>query len=254
MAPSNPSTRRFSHDAVDVEDYDRYRPDYAAGAVAWFVGAAGLGPGDRVVDVAAGTGKLTRGLVDAGLDVVAVEPGPAMRQRLASRLPGVRVVAAMAERLPLATATVTAIAIAHGFHLFDVEPALAELGRLVRPGGTLAVFSNVYASHDPVNAAVDAVIDRFLPAGKASSAVFGVWRDALTASGAFEPSGFRSFDHPHAILSDKIAALVATSSDVAALPEVAHRELLGEIEAMSARLPPQVTIAAETQVELFSRT
>jgi hypothetical protein len=98
------------------------------------------------------------------------------------------------------------------------------------------------------------VIDRFLPAGKASSAVFGVWHDALTASGAFEPSDVRSFDYPHAILSGKIAALVATSSDVAALPEAAHRELLGEIEAMSARLPPEVTIAAETQVELFSRT
>jgi SAM-dependent methyltransferase len=93
-----------------------------------------------VADLAAGTGKLTRALVAGGYDVVAVEPQPELRDILAGHVGADRVREGTAEALPLEDASVDLVTVADGFHWFDPQPALAEIRRVLRPGGTLAIL------------------------------------------------------------------------------------------------------------------
>ena len=102
-----------------------------------------LAPGDPVLDLAAGTGKLTRALLAFGLDVVAVEPQGPLRDKLAERLGPDRVREGLAEAIPLPDDAVAAVTVADAFHWFDHEPALAEIRRVLRPSGGLAVLSTV---------------------------------------------------------------------------------------------------------------
>jgi ubiquinone/menaquinone biosynthesis C-methylase UbiE len=122
--------------------YERARPSYPAEAVAHVVGHGGIGPGRRVLDLAAGTGKLTRLLVPSGADIVAVEPLAAMRDRLATDLPGVEVLDGTAEDLPLPDASVDAVTVAQAFHWFDAPVAVPEIARVLRPGGHLFLVWN----------------------------------------------------------------------------------------------------------------
>ena len=126
------AARGFGSGAVA---YDRARPSYPPEAVAWLAEKLGIAPGRRVVDLAAGTGKLTGLLAEAGADLVAVEPVTAMRDRLRQRLPAVPLLAAVAESLPFASGSVDAVVVAQAFHWFDARQAMTELGRVVRPGG-----------------------------------------------------------------------------------------------------------------------
>jgi SAM-dependent methyltransferase len=140
--------------------YERARPSYPAEAVAHVVGHGGIGPGRRVVDLAAGTGKLTRLLVPTGADVVAVEPVPGMRAQLAATLPEVDVVDGTAEDLPLPDDSVDAITVAQAFHWFDAPVALAEIRRVLRPGGHLFLIWNTRdRSYDWVRAVGDLLVD-----------------------------------------------------------------------------------------------
>src|SRR3954469_23778895 len=110
--------------------YDRGRPDYPAQVL----DVLGLDPGARVLDLAAGTGKLTRVLRAAGFDVVPVEPLPAMRALVPGALDGT------AEAIPLEDGSVDAVTIADAWHWFDRAAASAELERVVRPGGLVAIL------------------------------------------------------------------------------------------------------------------
>jgi SAM-dependent methyltransferase len=121
-----------------VEAYERARPDYPEAAVDWLL-PAGAG---TVLDLAAGTGKLTRALVARGLEVVAVEPDAEMRATLAAALPGVRALEGTAEAIPLPAASVDAITVAQAWHWVDPGRAVAEAARVLRPGGTLGLIWN----------------------------------------------------------------------------------------------------------------
>jgi ubiquinone/menaquinone biosynthesis C-methylase UbiE len=122
--------------------YDRTRPSYPADAVAWLVVHLGIGAGRRVVDLAAGTGKLTTLLGPFGAELVAVEPVAGMRQVLRAALPHVPALAATAEELPFAGASLDAVTAAQAFHWFDAERALPEIRRVLRPGGRLGLLWN----------------------------------------------------------------------------------------------------------------
>src|SRR3954454_13116307 len=114
-------------------DYERVRPSYPGSAVAWLVGTEP----QRVLDLGAGTGKLTRVIVALGHDVVAVEPLPEMRAELSAALPTVETHAGSAEAIPLADASVDAVVVGQAFHWFDQARAVPELARVLRPGGVL---------------------------------------------------------------------------------------------------------------------
>jgi SAM-dependent methyltransferase len=123
--------------------YERGRPEFPADAVAAVAGALDLRAGRTVLDLGAGTGKLTRLLVPTGARVVAVEPVAAMRRALEGLAPGVETLDATAERLPLGPGEADAATAAQAFHWFDGDRALAELARVLRPGAGLALVWNV---------------------------------------------------------------------------------------------------------------
>ena len=119
--------------------YERARPTYPAEAIDWL-----LPPGARrVVDLGAGTGKLTRGLVDRGLSVVAVEPSAGMRRELAEALPGVTLLAGTAEEIPLPAGSVDAVVAGQAWHWVDPVRAVPEVARVLAPGGQLGLVWNI---------------------------------------------------------------------------------------------------------------
>jgi ubiquinone/menaquinone biosynthesis C-methylase UbiE len=133
-APVDPA-RSFGSVA---EAYDRGRPGYPADAVAWLAG----GEAKVVLELAAGTGKLTRELVDQGHAVFATEPDEAMLELLRARVPEVSAKVATAERIPANDRSVDVVVVAQAFHWFDHEVALAEIARVLKPGGHLALVWN----------------------------------------------------------------------------------------------------------------
>jgi SAM-dependent methyltransferase len=96
-----------------------------------------------VLDIGAGTGKLTRVLAERYARVIALEPGDELRAILAARVPGVETLAGVAERIPLADGEVDAVFAGQSFHWFANDVALAEIARVLRPGGVLAMMWNV---------------------------------------------------------------------------------------------------------------
>jgi len=122
--------------------YESSRPSYPPDAVAFMADQAGIGPGRRVLDLAAGTGKLTALLAATGAEVVAVEPVAAMREVLEASLPEIEALDGTAEAIPLDDASVDVVTVAQAFHWFDPPAALAEMARVLRPGGTLVLVWN----------------------------------------------------------------------------------------------------------------
>lgn len=121
-----------------ADTYDRGRPGYPREAVDWLVGR----PGSTVLELGAGTGKLTAGLVAAGHDVHATDPDPAMLEILRERVPEARASVTAAEEIPLGDRSVDVVVAAQAFHWFDHERALPEIARVLRPGGCLALVWN----------------------------------------------------------------------------------------------------------------
>jgi ubiquinone/menaquinone biosynthesis C-methylase UbiE len=126
-----------------ADAYELGRPEYAPAVVGAVAAELGIGPGDRVLDLAAGTGKLTTALVGHGFEVLAVEPQEPLRRVLAEKVGAARVRAGVAEQIPLAEGSVAAVMIADAFHWFDRPRALAEIRRVLASEGGLAVLYTV---------------------------------------------------------------------------------------------------------------
>jgi SAM-dependent methyltransferase len=154
---SDRATRSRSFETV-AADYERHRPEYPEGSLLWAVERLGLEPGARVLDVGAGTGKLTRGLVAAGFDVVAVEPGGPMLAELRKAVPEAEALDGSAESVPLPDASVGAAFAGQAYHWFDHERALPELHRVIRAGGGLVLLWNWWDERDPLQAELGELI------------------------------------------------------------------------------------------------
>lgn len=221
-----------------AQAYEASRPSYPAAALACIVGRAGLGPGRRVLDLAAGTGKLTRLLGASGAEVVAVEPVAAMRAELVATTPGVEVLDGTAESIPLPAASVDAVAVAQAFHWFDVVPALAEIARVLRPGGTLLVVQNerdldvdwVRRFGDLLDTGRGRPYDVYYEADWAARAVAD-GAGAFAAGGRFECHWEQPCD------AGLLVERAASVSVVAALPDDERREVLDRIRHLAATDP-----------------
>jgi ubiquinone/menaquinone biosynthesis C-methylase UbiE len=130
-------------------EYDRVRPEYSAEALDLAVSRLGLGAGADVLDLGAGTGKLTRALVERFRTVVAVEPDPGMRGVLTRSSEAHRVLEGRAEEIPLPDESVDAVFVAQAFHWFDTDAALPEIARVLRPGGGLVLIWNAWFDPEP---------------------------------------------------------------------------------------------------------
>jgi SAM-dependent methyltransferase len=139
-------------------DYERHRPEYPEEALRWAVDQLGLESQARVLDVGAGTGKLSRGLVTLGFDVVAVEPGGPMLAQLRAAVPEAQALEAPAEAIPLPDGSVAAAFAAQAFHWFDRERAVPELHRVIEAGGGLVLLWNWWDERDPLQAELGELI------------------------------------------------------------------------------------------------
>jgi SAM-dependent methyltransferase len=221
---------------AQAERYERARPGYPPAAVAWLAEQLRLGPGSVAVDLAAGTGKLTRLLVPTGATVLAVEPVGAMRRLLARQCPTVPVTAGAAERLPLRAGSVDAVTVAQAFHWFDADAAFAELRRVLRPGGRVALIWNAryrdVAWVDEVWSVMDRVErkapwrDHDRPAG-----------DALGRRTGFGPLGEATFHHAQAVTPDGVLDRFRSVSHVAILPARQQEAVLDEVRGILAAHP-----------------
>lgn len=146
---SDRAARSRSFESVAAE-YERHRPEYPEEALRWAVAQLGLEPGARVLDVGAGTGKLTRGLVALGFEVVAVEPGRAMLEQLRAAVPEAETHEAPAESIPLPDESIDAAFAGQAFHWFDRGLALPELHRVIGAGGGLVLLWNWWDERDPL--------------------------------------------------------------------------------------------------------
>ena len=157
--------------------YARLRPDYPAAAVALALPAGAA----RVLDLGAGTGKLTGAALARGTQVVAVEPLESMLAELHRRFPSALAVAGTAESIPLADSSVDAVLVGQAFHWFDPDRALPEIARVLRPGGTLGMLWNHDDDTDPLVLEVESALNR------AGRPVGGSTGRAGATAGAAEP-------------------------------------------------------------------
>jgi SAM-dependent methyltransferase len=202
--------------AADV--YDRSRPSYPVEAVRW-----ALPPGaQRVLDLGAGTGKLTEVLLGLGLDVVAVEPAEQMRARIPRRA---QVLAGSAERIPLPDAEVDAVLVGQAFHWFDLDLALPEVARVLRPGGTLGVLWN---ERDESVEWVRSVWDLW---GGEPERVVGEVR--LTGTAELSAPEREEFRHAQALTADLLVDLVASRSALITMPADERVEVLQRVRELA---------------------
>jgi ubiquinone/menaquinone biosynthesis C-methylase UbiE len=216
-----------------AECYERRRPGYPPELVAWLTGRLGLAPGRTVVDVGAGTGKLTRQLVPGGARVIAVEPLPEMRAQLESAVPEAEVLAGSAEELPLGTGGADAVTVAAAIHWFLLDRALPEFRRVLRPGGGLGVVQQFRDPEDALQQAVDGIVGAYLP----DASEFPRWRDAVAASGLFGPVETFEAANEQLFDADGLAERVATISYVARLPDGERTEVLARLRALGEAQP-----------------
>ncbi|HEY5108159.1 MAG TPA: class I SAM-dependent methyltransferase [Acidimicrobiales bacterium] len=225
--------------ATGADLYERARPGYSYDAVDHLLRALSVGPTSRVLDIAAGTGKLTRALVVAGASVVASEPSASMRATFASVLPGTPQVGATAELLPFADGSFDAVTVAQAFHWFDAPQALAECARILRPGGGLALVWNERDESDPVVAELTRVskwdVHQPYPVGMDFGSV-------IDASGAFGPVTRTRFRFTQELDREAFVEQVASRSYIAVLPENRRRAVLDDVAALAARLDAPILL------------
>ena len=205
-----------------AEEYDRGRPSYPAEAVAWLSG----GEAKVVLELGAGTGKLTRQLVDAGHAVFATDPDEAMLEVLRQRVPEVSARTASAEEIPANDRSVDVVVVAQAFHWFDHELALAEIARVLKPGGHVALVWNSRDERIPwVRKMGDLLGRQDLDTSSAQhlvhSDLFGFMEEA-------------SFKHWQEVNRETILDLARSRSSYLVMAEAAQEEHLAEVRAFYA--------------------
>jgi ubiquinone/menaquinone biosynthesis C-methylase UbiE len=217
---AGPATPDWAHSFGGVADaYERGRPSYPPEAVRWLLGERPK----TVLELGAGTGKLTRVLVHLGHDVHATDPDPAMLAVLEEKLPGVRTAVASAEEIPLPAASVDAVVAAQAFHWFDLDRALPEIARVLRPEGRICLLWNQRNEKIPWVRRLGRLI------GTQEQL-----RDPAQALIFSELFGFvedHEFSHWQVIDRRSIQDLVLSRSNVAVLDEAARRAKLDEVVA-----------------------
>ena len=227
----HPAAAGFAR-AADV--YERARPEYPPKAVAWLADRLGLRPGRVVVDVAAGTGKLTRLLVPSGAQVVAVEPLAEMREQLLQAVPGVQALEAMAEALPLERDSADAITVAAAFHWFRAGEALVEFARVLRPGGRVAIVYNLRDPESELQQELSRLLEHH--GGDRIAWMRGIDTGAiLEESGLFGPPEYAEFRHEQRFDPDGLVERVSSISYVALLEGREREEFLAQVRELGER-------------------
>ena len=234
-----------------AEVYDRGRPGYGREVTEILAAELGLGRGSRVLDLGAGTGKLSRALLDAGFDVTAVEPLDDMRAVLAGTIGAERALAGTAEAIPLPDASVDAVTMADSFHWFDEQPAIEEIRRVLRPGGGVAVMwtgpgwhAAGFAWADELGEALGEMrADHPIKAGRGAVVPFA-------EAGGFADVRNVAVEVAHESDREAILAYVASWSWIGALDEEMRSQVLERTDALLRRHGVEL-VSHRVHTELF---
>jgi SAM-dependent methyltransferase len=213
--------------------FDPVAEDYELGRAGWPPEVVEGVDGEVVLDLAAGTGKLTRLLVERFPRVIAVEPLPGMRSLLERLVPAAESLDGTAEAIPLPDASVDVAFVAEAFHWFDAGAAARELARVLRPGGVLRLVFNVWKG--PFRPSIGPEARRLLEEltakagpGGGGKVVAGEWKRGFDSL-PFTPLEERHVDHEDVADRDRAVAHLVSTSAAAALPEPERAELAGAL-------------------------
>lgn len=217
----------FSTQAVT---YAQGRPDYPRQLTGWLADTLHIDTLSSVIDLGAGTGKFTRLLSTLAPTLIAVEPVAAMGAQLTKLLPDVRLVNGTAESIPLPAASADAVVCAQAFHWFSTEAALAEIHRVLKPGGRLGLVWNVRDESVDWVAAITDIITPY--EGDTPRFHTGRWREAFTGEYFSEPEmtcfPYSHVGSPQEVIMDRFLSV----SFIAALPEASKAVVAAQLQAL----------------------
>jgi ubiquinone/menaquinone biosynthesis C-methylase UbiE len=208
-----------------ADAYERARPSYPDEAVDWLLPEGA----HTVLDLGAGTGKLTRAQVARGLDVIAVEPIDEMRATLEATLPEVRALKGTAEEIPLPDQSVDVITVAQAWHWVDVERATAEAARVLKPGGTLGLIWNRRDERVPWVQRLSQVM------GSGDAEIIEL--DSITIAPPFGPTETMTIDWSRPMTADLLVEMAASRSYVITATPRRRREILDGVRQLVAAEP-----------------
>jgi SAM-dependent methyltransferase len=220
-----------------AEAYERSRPDYPTEAIDRLIQELEMNRDCSVLDLGAGTGKLTRMLARTGAPITAVEPVEPMRRALEATVPGATVLAGTAEAIPAADGTFDAVVCAQAFHWFDGPRALVEIHRVLRTHGRFALVWNLRDESVEWVRQMTEIIDRHQ--GDTPNERTSQWRRAFSATDLFGTLHQLRFQHRQALDEEGLVERVASISYIAALPEAQRDRVLDEVREL-ARTHPEL--------------
>jgi SAM-dependent methyltransferase len=233
------------------ERYERGRPDYPPEAIDWTVAELGLttGSGARVLDVGAGTGKLTRPLLERRLEVIAVEPVEGMRATLRVTAPRTDVRAGQAEALPLADDEVDGIVAGQAFHWFANAVTLNEFARVLRPPGRLALIWNRRDLDQPLQAEIERLVAPYR--GGAPRHAANAWRAAFTDTAPFRLVAEHRMSHSQRLDAEGLVDRVLSISFVAVRDARDRDSVAARVRGLAG--PEPLELRYSTEVFVYAR-
>jgi ubiquinone/menaquinone biosynthesis C-methylase UbiE len=226
-----------------AEAYERGRPGYPPAAIDWLGERLDLRPGATVVDLAAGTGKLTRALLTTGAAVVAVEPVAEMR----ALIEGAETFDGRADAMPFPEEWADAVTVGQAFHWFANEDALIEIHRVLKPAAGLGLIWNMRDLDDPLQRSIEELIAP-LAAVLAERHEYGSWRDVFDRTELFGPLEEASFPTEQLLDADGLVDRFLSMSFVATAPEPAQRELERSLRELAGTGPVRLPYVTRTFV------
>ena len=240
---------RVARGFAAAEHYDAYRPSYPAAAVAYIRETGRLDEHSTVVDLAAGTGLMTRLLTPVGR-LIAVEPLPEMRETLRARVAEAEVVEGAAEAIPLPPAIADAVVTAQAFHWFANLQALREITRVLKPDGALFLVWNAKDPQDETTSGIDAILAPY----RASSPGFAGtnWRAVFEEPGSpLTLAGHETFTWEEVLDLGRLKGRALSASYIALLDETEQAAVLARLEELVGSTAADVPVVTRTRTEVF---
>lgn len=231
---------------ASADAYERGRPGYPTAAIEWLARRLPLEPGVTVVDLAAGTGKLTRPLAATGARVLAIEPLAAMRQAIGREIEAFE---GTAEAIPLCDGSAHAVTVGQAFHWFDGAAALSEIHRVLRPGGSLALLWNTRRMEDSIHRSIEELIKPYCEQVPRHGT--RAWQGAFSTSELFGPLEEVHFEHEQLLGADELQARIGSTSAIAALASHERDRVLERVRALVGS--GQVSLRYRCEIHLTRR-